>query len=328
MLRARQLFVLSGLTAAEAIRQPICLLLTGSCVLLTALTPMLIMHVFGEEGKLARDSGLALHFVFGLFVAGHAACSTLSREMRVGTASVVLSKPVGRTTFFFSKFLGVACVVLAFSVCAMCATLLSERIAERYVMTPHMAGWVTDWQTGRLLAAAPFVACVLAGVINYLFKRPFEQTAFALLLCAVLAVLFISGFFDRSGRPVPLDFAVLWRIVPAGLLVTLALLVLAAVALALSTRLSTVPTLAITAAVFLGGLMSDHLFGRFADTSVAARFVHRVLPNWQHFWVSDALTGGGTIPWSYVLQTALYAAATVVGLLCIGAVSLRHVEMK
>ena len=87
MLRVRQFVTLSILTAVEATRQPICLLLTTTCILLTMLTPMLALHNFGEDGRLARDSGLAYQFVFGLFVAAYAACSSLAREMRSGTAS-------------------------------------------------------------------------------------------------------------------------------------------------------------------------------------------------------------------------------------------------
>ena len=70
MLRIRQFLTMAGLTAVEAIRQPICLLLTTACVVLTALIPLLTLHNFGEDGKLARDSGLAFHLVFGLLVAG------------------------------------------------------------------------------------------------------------------------------------------------------------------------------------------------------------------------------------------------------------------
>jgi len=41
--------------------------------------------------------------VFGVFVSGYAACVSLAREMRTGTASAVLSKPVSREIFFLAK---------------------------------------------------------------------------------------------------------------------------------------------------------------------------------------------------------------------------------
>ena len=328
MLRIKQFWTLAGLTALHIIRQPIFLLLTTACIVLTALTPLLLMHNFAEEGKLARDSGLAYHFVFGLFIAGYAACSSLAREMRSGTALAILSKPVDRDVFFLAKFFGMAGVILAFSTCAITTTLLSERIAEKFILTEKLSGTIVDWQTGKILIAVPIVACLLAGMINYRTRRPFESTAFGLLLLCLLLAFFISGFFDRMGNLAPFDFHVQWRIVPAGLLIAAALIMMSAFAISLSTRLTTVPTMAICSAIFLAGLMSDYLLGRNMADSPAAAFFYRVVPNWQHFWLSDALTGGGTIPVTYVLNAGLYAIVYSAAILCLGIISFRYVELK
>jgi len=327
MLRIKQFFALAGLTAVEAIRQPICILLTTACLLAIGATPLMLMHSFGEDGKLVRDSGLAFHFVFGLFIAGYAASTSLTREVSSGTVAAVLSKPVGRTTLFFSKFTGVCAVTLLFSACAGLATLLAERVAEHFVYSPHLVGYIVDWQTGRLLVASPFAALGLAGIINYRTRRPFQSTAFGLLLVSLLLVTFIAAFFERNGSPGPFDVRLLWRIVPASILITLALLVLSAAAISLSTRLSTTPTLTVCAAIFLVGLMSDYLLGRHAETSVVAAVLFRLLPNWQHFWLSDALNAGGRIPWVYLLNAAGYAALYAGGVLAVGALSFKHAEV-
>ena len=55
--------------------------------------------------------------------------------------------------------------------------------------------------------------------------------------------------------------AVDWRLVPAAILILFALWILAALALACSTRVDMIPTLAICSAIFLLGIMSDYLFG-------------------------------------------------------------------
>lgn len=309
-------------------RQPIFLLLVSANVVLTALVPMMLMHHFGEEGKLARDSGLALQFVFGLLVTGYAASSSLAREMREGTASAVLSKPVSRDLFFLAKFAGVVVVVLAFSLCSVTSTLLAERISEKFMSAGTAFLYVTDMRTGALLLSAPVVACLVAGLLNYLVRSPFESTAFGLLLVTVLGVFFSSGFFNRAGRLAPFAFDVDWRILPAGVLVTLALVVLAAVALGLSTRFRAFPTLSICAALFLLGLMSDYLFGRPAGASPLAGVLYRIVPNWQHFWVPDTLTGGGTIPGAYVLAVAAYAALCCTGILFLGLCSFRRAETE
>jgi len=328
MLRLRQLLALATLTALEAIRQPICLLLTTACVLLTALTPVLLMHKFGEDGKLVRDSGLALHFVFGLFIAAYAACASLARERQSGTAAAVLSKPVSRDTFFFAKFIGIAVVIAAFSACATLATLLSERVAEKLQYGETLVGYVTDWRTAGLLIGVPFLAFLLAGAVNYRRHRPFGSTAFALMLIALCVVLVAVGFFDRTGHLGPYDMRVQWHIVPVSVLITLALVALSAIALTLATRLNTVPTLTACMVVFLLGLMSDYLLGRNAPSSALAWVLYRLTPNWQHFWVADALDAGGVVPLVYVCRAGLYAAAYTGGVLCLGAFLFRRMELR
>jgi hypothetical protein len=147
------------------------------------------------------------------------------------------------------------------------------------------------------------------------------------MACGVLAVFLAAAFYDRLGRFGAPDFRVQWRLVPAGALVTLALLVLAAIALALSARLSAAPAMALCAGLFLAGLASDSVFGR-GRGGMAAAALHRVLPNWRHFWMSDALTGGGAIPWPYVGAAALYALACAAAALCLGLLAFRNAETR
>jgi ABC-2 type transport system permease protein len=323
-----QFLVLARLTAEENLRQPICLLLTTACIVLTATVPLVQLYDFGEDGKLARNSGLALHFVFGLFLTGYAACTSLSREMRRGTAATVLSKPVSRELFFLAKYAGIAAVVLAFSFCAGIATLLSERVAIRFVESGRMLGYVLDSRTGVLLLFAPGAAFLAAAILSFRTRRTFQGLAFWFLVIALLTTLFVCGFFDRTGRFDPFDARVQWRILPASLLLTQALLVLAAIALGLSTRLPMAPTMTLCCVVFVMGLMSDYLFGRHAETSSTCALIHAVIPNWQHFWVSDALRNGGTLPWSYLGNALLYAITYSAAIISLGILSFRRAEVK
>ncbi len=312
----------------EAVRQPVCLLLSATCVLLTAIIPLVLMHNLGEDGRIARDSGLAFHLVFGLFISGYAACSSLSREMHSGTAAVVLSKPVDRALFFLAKYAGVAVLVFLFSACACISTLLAERTAERFISDSTLLGYVTDWQTGKMLIGAPFVAFLLAGIINYRWKKSFQSSAFFLLFGCLVVVLLVSGLFDQAGRWAPYSLHIQHRIVPGGILVTLALLVLAAIALAFSTRLSIVPTMTLTGAFFVMGLLSDHWFGKLAAESAVGRCLYGIVPNWQNFWCADYLARGGTIPMGVLWGTAVYALAYSGAVLCLGVLSFRSAEIK
>lgn len=326
MVQLRKFLTLTWLSALEAVRQPITLLLTVSAVVVIGIVPVLMLHQFGEEGKLARDSGLACQLVFGLFLAGYAAASTLSREIRSGTVAAVLCKPVSRELLLLAKFTGVCLVVLAFCFCTTLATLLAERVSEKFVMRP-IGGFFVDYQTAwRLLAALP-LAFVPAAWLNYRKRKPFESTAFFLFTASLLAMFLISGLFDRYGQFAPWDLHVDWRIVPAALLIALALLVFTALAVAFSARLDTVPTLICCCALLLAGLTSDYLLGRYRQVSVVADGLYRLLPNWQHFWALDALTGGGRIPFAYLGAAGIYALAYGLGVLCLGMAAFRGREI-
>jgi hypothetical protein len=58
--------------------------------------------------------------------------------------------------------------------------------------------------------------------------------------------------------------------------------------------------------------MSDYFFGRRAEAgSWWASGLYTVLPNWQLFWLADALEEGKHIPWSYVGTAFGYVVAYV-----------------
>jgi hypothetical protein len=323
---AQRFITLTRLAALDAIRQPIVLLLTIAMIVLSALTPMVLLHKFGEDGKLAREGGLAFHFLLGTLVTVYAASSALTREIRSGTVAAVLSKPVSRGMLFLAKFAGVVCVIVGFSVAAATTTLLAERVAERWAVASGGARDLIDWRTAWSLLAAPFAAVALAGLLNYWRKRPFTSTAFWLVVLALLATFVASGWFDRAGALAPFDYRVDWRILPASALMATALVVIAAIAAGLATRLAPAPTLALCGLVLVMGLLWEYLFGRVPESGFAL-LVGGLVPNWQNFWVSDALVGGGHIPWSYVGRTALYAATYAAGALLIGVASFRYVDV-
>jgi len=323
----KQFLALTGLTVLETARQPFFLLLAGSCVVLTGLVPVLTMHNFGEEGKLARDSGLAFHLVLGLFLTAHAASTALTREVRDGTAGTILSKPVGRGLLFFSKFAALSVVIAVFSSNASIAVLLAERAAERHVMNAALVGYVLDWRAAVLLLAAPFAAFAVAGLLDYLKKRPFGSSAFLLLPACLILALLASGFVDRTGEIAPYSLQVRWNLLPANALVTLGLLLAAAIALFVSTMLGNVAAMVVCVAVFFVGLSSDFLLGRFADRLLPAAFLYGLVPNWQHFWVCDGLSGGGHVPWTYVLNAAGYAVAWSAGVLGLGSLAFRRADL-
>jgi hypothetical protein len=318
--RFKQFSALAWLTALEALRQPVFLLLMAAAVFFMACLPLITAHTLGEAERMARDSALALYFVVGLVLGSYLACAALQHEIRRGTVAAVLSKPVGRITLFLAKFAGIALVMLLFSAALTVATMLCARAA-----TPE--NFVDWWAEAPLLAAVP-VAFLMAGLINYFTLRPFVSNAFALLVLSLGVALLVSGFLDDAGQLVPWGQLLPWKILPAGALVALAILVLAALALVLATKLDVVPTLSLCSIVFLLGLMSDNLFGRQAAVSKLGAVLYGVVPNLQQFWLADALAGGGAIPWAYVGAAALYALCLLVFLLAAGMLVFGRIEVS
>ncbi len=104
----------------------------------------------------------------------------------------------------------------------------------------------------------------------------------------------------------------------AAYLVLLALMVLAAVALAASTRLSQMMTMLVCVLVTVVGLISDFALGQHADESTAAWVAYHIVPNLGVFWVIDAVTAGIAVPSRYVALVTAYSVLLVVALLMIG----------
>lgn len=314
------------LAASEAVRQPQTLLLTLVLTVGCFVTPLVFMHNFGEEGQMARNTGLALHFFLGMFTAVTAAAGALSREMQSGTAATVLSKPVSRDTVFLAKFIGVAAMVIIFSVTACGSTLISHRIAERFFDRRDLFGYFKDVHMAVIALAAVLCAMIIAGIINYRTRKPFASRAFLLILAALLIAIAASGFLDEVGRFKPYALRMDPAIAGVSLLLTMALLIITAIALSLSTRFTPATTLAICSALFLAGLGSDYFFG--SHPGIVFKIAYVVFPNWQHFWLADALNNGGRIPLLYLLHAAAYTFCYTVAVLAAGVWSFRRVDVQ
>jgi len=301
----RQLLLIGRMTALEGLQQPICLLLTLTCVLATILQPFLQLHSFGEEGRMARDGGLAFMLVFGLFVAGFTSGSTLAEELRSGTAATTLAKPVGRLTFIIGKWLGVVVGLAVFCTISTCATLLAERTAEHTIETAHFAGSIIDRFAGLGTIAAIVIALALGALLNFRRSTRFSLATTLTLLAGLPLVILLCGLIDRTGSLLPAySLQVNLRLLPAAALIFMLLILYAAVATALSTRLPTAVTLLLCALLLFIGFLSDSWLGQ--STSVIGRLAYSLIPDVQHFWLADAIARQGRIPLRYLAHAAVY----------------------
>jgi ABC-type transport system involved in multi-copper enzyme maturation permease subunit len=307
----------------ELIRQPVFLLLMTGSVLFEIFLAVPYYFAFGDEPKLVENSTLAVMLMSGLLGAVLSASASLAREIRTGTALAVLSKPVGRAQFFLAKYAGLVAALTVLAYVNLIGVLLASRMA-------FDAYGSTDLPAVGIFAAGIVLAYALAGFSNFFLRRPFVSDAvLALVVLATLAAFLIFRFtkqIESLGTLGQVD----WRLVPAGILILFSLWILAALALACSTRLDTIPTLAICSALFLIGLMSDYFFGACAEAGEWwASGLYTIIPNWQLFWFADALDmGKSTFQWGYVGKAFAYMVAYAGAALAVGTALFEERELS
>ena len=319
----RQFLTIATNAFMELIRQPVFLLLMTASVLFEIFLAVPYYFAFGDEPKLVENSVLAVMLLSGLLGAVLSASASLAREIRTGTALAVLSKPVGRAQFFLAKYTGLAAAMTLLSYVNLVGVLLASWMA-------FDAYGKTNLPALGIFAAGVVLAYALAGFSNFFLRRPFVSDAvLALVVMATFAAFLIFQFITQR-QTIGVMAHVDWRLVPAGILILFALWILAALALACSTRLDTIPTLAVCSAFFLIGLMSDYFFGRRAETGEWwASTLYTVIPNWQLFWFADALDmGKSTFHWGYVGKAFAYMVAYAGAALAVGTALFEERELS
>ncbi len=307
----------------ELIRQPVFLLLMTASVLFEIFLAVPYYFAFGDEPKLVQNSTLAVMLLSGLLGAVLSASASLAREIRTGTALAVLAKPVGRAQFFLAKYAGLAAALTLLSYVNLIGVLLASRMA-------FDAYGKTDLPAIGIFAAGVVLAYALAGFSNFFLRRPFVSDAVLALVVTTTLAAFVIFRFTKQMQTLAVEAHVDWRLLPAGILILFALWVLAALAIACSTRLDTIPTLAVCSAFFLIGLMSDYFFGTRAEIGKWwASALYTVIPNWQLFWFADALEmGKSTFQWGYVGKALAYAVAYAGAALAVGTALFEERELS
>ncbi len=297
----------------ESIRQPVFVVLLVVGILALVLNVNLAAFTLEDDDKLLIDLGLSTLFLTGLLLAAFTATSVLAKEIDNKTVLTVVSKPVSRPAVVIGKYLGVA-AALAIGYWVLAAVFLlavrhrvqtSVRMEDTFDMPVLVFG---------LLFGG--LALLYAGLANYLYRRPFPSVFAVSLAVALTAALGAVAFIGREWQfQSPL---VEWRpqLMVALALVFQAILVLAAVAIAASTRLGQVMTLMVCLGTFLVGLVSEYFLGTaLGDVAATPAWLRGILwpvyvavPNLQFFWLADALTQGHEITPSYCAAVSLYAA--------------------
>lgn len=299
----RKLFAIAANTFVETVRQPVYGVVLGATLLLLVLNVGLAGNTLSDDDKLLTELGLSTLLLSGLFLASFSATSVLSREIDNRTVLTVISKPVSRTTLILGKYLGlVGALTLSFYLCFLGFLFsMQHRVMQTSAMDWHMP--VLTFGLGGAL-----VTCIIAGIRNYVSGKEFISTALwvgtPLLTLGEIACVFLGRSWEfqhaSEGLPPPAVFLAIF-------LIYCALMVLAAIALAASTRLGQVLTLAICLGVLTCGLVTDYLLSEAAEKSALADVLYRVVPNFNFFWIVDAVNNAQPIPLIYPIFATLYA---------------------
>jgi hypothetical protein len=297
-----KLFSIAKNTFIETIRQPVYAVIVAAAVFLFFISPSLTMYTMEDDNKLLRELGLSTLFIAGLFIATFSASAAITEEIETKTILTTLSKPVPRYIFILGKFIGtVAAVILAHYIftIAMLMTIrhgVLSTASDTHDMTVIISAAIT---IGLSLAITAF--------LNYSYDWKFTSTAIVLIsIFATMTIVFLL-LIDRNWKFNPAGNGINSFDIYGSILLLIALFILTAAALMFSARFNVLVTLSCCIGLFLLGLISDYVFGRFAESHLWAKIGKIIVPSLQVFWISDAIyEQSSKITVGYIASCGIY----------------------
>ena len=265
-----RLFAVAANTFVESIRQPVYAVIIGSAVGLILISPYIAMFTLSQGNKLITDTGLATIMLAGLFLAAFSASSVITQEIDNKTVLTVVSKPVGRTEFIFGKFIGV-----------MLSLLVAIYLLGLALVLTVSGGSPTEdiEREPSLIIILTLMACTLVSVLygaysNFFNDRPFTSRAIGLVIPLYTICFMVAACVDPRAVDGPawgigkgLNREII-QVIFGCVLVMWSVLIMSALAVAISTRLSVVVNLTVCSIFFIMGLLSDHFFRTDAKQSL------------------------------------------------------------
>ena len=275
-------------TALEVLSEPLSLLVLLAALTLAVLAPAFHYHQFGEPTRMARDAGLSAILTCGSVVAVFGTIRAFRREIESGTLEMALAHPVSRAGFFLAKAAGCLLAYLVFALVVLLTSLaIVDGAATGGEIATHTGDVARLW--GPSLAAGVGVMVlplVVAAALNRFGRFRFVPSFF--VLAAVLAAAAAALAVVRRG-------GLCLRLLPVAACVVLLPAVLQSAAAAFAVR-------------FRANAAA-------AATGVVAALL---LPAVGNYYLSDALSKGGAVPWGYAGLAALALAPAVALFLLLG----------
>ncbi|MFO0830522.1 MAG: ABC transporter permease [Phycisphaerales bacterium] len=265
----------------ESTRQPVVLFMVLLCGLLQIFTTWNSGYSLGyqstesaevqSDDKVLLDVGMSTVFVMGVLLAGFIATSVISREIESKTMLTVVSKPVSRVSVIIGKYLGVVGALLVS--CGLMVLFLMLAIRHGVMTT---AADELKYPVLVFSGIALVTSLALAAWLNYFYGWNFPQTGLLLLVPATFLAYCGVLLFNDKWQLQNIFVAFKPQVLTACCALVLAILVLAAVATAASTRLGQVMTIMVCLGVFVASLLSNFMLGRFVFRNEPVGVIRRV----------------------------------------------------
>lgn len=275
--RTTQFGVIARATCREAIRQPVFVMLLVIGLLVMVLNAMIPYFTMGDETTMYKDLGVATILICCCLLAIWTASMSIAEEIEGKTAMTLLSKPVNRRQFILGKYVGILQGVL---------WLLIPLFTLFIVLIYFKAGY--DYrEAGK--GSVELFAWQTVDMGAFLIDYPWPETE------RILPIL---------------------QILPGFVLIFLEVALLAAVSVAISTRLPMIVNLVTCIAIFIVSNLTPVILKSATSSgeesvvsvlvSLFAAVFAVILPQLEFFNMQTAISTDRMIPPDYLGYCALY----------------------
>lgn len=284
----RKTWSIAHATALEILSEPLSLLVLLAALVLTVLAPAFHYHQFGEATRMARDAGLSSIFTCGTVIAIFGTIRAFRREVESGTMAMALAHPISRTSFFLAKTVGACAAYLVFAAIVFFTALVIVDGAAIGGMIAAKSGDIARLHGPNFAEGVGVIVLplVIGAALNRFARFRFVLSSFVLALLLSIAFAGLSILRDAVW---PL------RLLPVAALIGMFAFVLLSASAAFAVRLKA-----------------------NAAASAAGVVLLILLPAIGNYYMADALSKGGAVPWSYVGCAVLAALPAVLFFLLLG----------
>ena len=272
------------------------LVLHLSALLLIALLAAIPGFTYGEHIRLLRDQCQALIFMVGCLTITYGFIRVFTNDLRVGTGSILMSRPIGSFCVISGKWTGVLISVLILGISLLVSYLWASEIA-------YDAGFLNT-SSMILFLSSVVVALGLSALRHYLFGGSYVLSA-NFILTNFIIFFFISRVITKGQSYFD------WHGCQSGIILFFGLMAFSAFLLPVAILIDSVVVLGIAVLVFFFGLISEHFVSVIFDPGAANMILRSILPNWQYYWVADRIGEGHTIPLGYFIACVTQAICLV-----------------